>query len=90
MTWNGTERTLRIVWANAPVGGGPEVSASTLRPGTPLGNYFYTDIVTYLNGTPIDAWNTGGRTYICAEDMLSYGCQVIWDGEARTLTVTSK
>ena len=89
VVWNGKERSLRAEWVSSALGGGPAVATSSdLKPGTKLGNYYYTDIVTYLNGREIDAWNTGGRTFICAEDMAAFGCRVVWDGAARTLTVT--
>lgn len=65
------------------------VEKSTLPSGTVLGNYFETDIVTYLDGTPITAYNIGGKTYLLAEEMADFGYEVIWDGQARTLTVTS-
>jgi len=40
------------------------------RPGDIAGQYYSTDIRTYLNGVEIDAINIGGQTLISGEDML--------------------
>ena len=56
--------------------------------GTVLGRYYETDIVTTLNGCEIESYNIGGRTVICAEAMADFGYDVVWDGAARTLSIT--
>jgi len=55
--------------------------------GEVVGNYVNTDIVAYINDVPINSYNINGWTGIVAEDLLDYGFDVIWDGDARTLTV---
>ncbi len=57
------------------------------RPGDIAGEYYATDIKTYLNGVQIDAINIGGQTLISAEQMSNYGFSVVWNSETRTLNV---
>ena len=90
VVWDGAARTLSVSKGAAVTGGGPVVSASELPVGSKLGDYLYTDIATYLDGAAIAAYNTGGRTWFCAEDMRDYGYSVLWDGATRSLTVTSR
>ena len=52
------------------------------------GNYYYTDIKSYVRGQLIDSYNVGGKTVILVEAMRTYGFNVTWDGNARTLTIT--
>lgn len=52
------------------------------------GNYYYTDIKTYTRGQLMNSYNIGGKTVIVAEDLRSYGFNVVWDGTKRTLTIT--
>ncbi len=67
----------------------PYVKKSGLPSGTPIGYYYETDIVTYLDGKPITAYNLGGRTYIHAEQMRGFNYEVIWNFEERTLSIIS-
>lgn len=87
VNWDGDARTLAIQRGGSDFGGSP-VSAASGKPGTRLGSYYNTDIVTSLDGTVVSAWNTGGSTWLCAEDMEALGYSVVWDGGARTLTVS--
>ena len=52
------------------------------------GNYYYTDIKSYVRGQLIDSYNVGGKTVILVEALRTYGFNVDWDGNARTLTIT--
>lgn len=87
--WDGKERTLHITETTAQVKNPPAVSKSSKPSGSVLGNYYVTDIVTYLDGTPITAYNIGGRTYIHAEAMREWGYIVNWFGNTRRLEITS-
>jgi hypothetical protein len=49
------------------------------------GNYYYTDIRTYLLDTPVNAINIGGMTLIDAEAMSHYGFTVKWHEDERWL-----
>ncbi|MBO4915917.1 MAG: Ig-like domain-containing protein [Oscillospiraceae bacterium] len=87
--WNGSARTLRAARSStAPRTGSATAPRTSGTVGARLGSYYYTDIVTYLDGYAINGYNTDGRTFICAEDMRYYGYNVVWDGYARTLTIT--
>nr|MBQ4318070.1 hypothetical protein [Clostridia bacterium] len=57
------------------------------NPGQVAGNYYSTDIVTTLNGTPIESYNLGGRTVIVAEEMLKFGYSVVWHPDEKMLTI---
>lgn len=88
--WNEGDRTLMIdETANAANGAPPLVVKSQLTPGTPVGYYYETDIVTYLDNEPITAYNIGGRTYIHAEEMRKFGYTVNWNEKERTLDIIS-
>ena len=87
--WDGKERTLHITETTGQVKNPPAVSKSSKPSGSVMGNYYVTDIVTYLDGTPITAYNIGGRTYIHAEAMRDWGYIVNWFGTTRRLEITS-
>ncbi len=53
-----------------------------------LGNVTTTDIVTFINNRPIRSYNIESRTAIIAEDLAGYGFDVVWDADARTLSVS--
>lgn len=55
--------------------------------GEAAGNYYCTDIVATLDGKPIESYNIGGRTCIAAEQLREFGYDVVWDEDARTLTI---
>lgn len=59
------------------------------KTGDIAGTYYATDIVTTLNGFPIEAINIGGNTLIDAEAMAYYGFSVTWLPETRCLDITS-
>lgn len=52
------------------------------------GDYYYTDIKSYVRGQLIDSYNVGGKTVILVEALRTYGFNVTWDANARTLTIT--
>ncbi len=88
--WDSNERTLRVQENTGVVDDFNLVLPdNTIPAGTAIGNYFETDIVTYLDVAPITAYNIGGRTYIHAEEMRNFGYQVVWNTEKWTLEITS-
>ena len=52
------------------------------------GNYYYTDIKTYVRGQLIDSYNVGGKTVILCEALQDYGFNVYWDANNRLLKIT--
>lgn len=62
-------------------------SAEENKIGDVVGHTCYTDIAAQINGHPLRSYNIGGETAVVAEDLREYGFSVVWDGEARTLTV---
>lgn len=48
---------------------------------------YSTDILTYMDGIPIQGYNIDGKTMICLEDLENYGFSVCYSDEARALFV---
>lgn len=93
VVWDPTQRTLSIndtsLGVATPSALSGELCSSTQGiTGQAAGNYYETDIVTYLDGKEITSYNIGGKTCIVAEQMLSFDYSVIWDGAQRTLSIT--
>ena len=59
--------------------------AATQKVGAVVGYTLYTDIVTYIDGSPIDSCNINGYTAVAVEDLADYGFSVAWNPEARAL-----
>ncbi len=55
----------------------------------PDGHIYSTDILTFVNGSPINGYNIGGKTVIIAEDLAGYGFDVEYDDTIRTLRIKS-
>lgn len=88
--WDAGERTLRIDEKEQAQSITPQKVVHTNLPsGTFAGYYYETDIVTYLDAVPIVAYNIGGKTFIHAEQMRNYGCDVVWSESERKLEITS-
>ena len=47
----------------------------------------YIDICAYINHYIIESYNINGYTVVIAEDLIHYGFDVNWDGNARTLHI---
>lgn len=60
----------------------------TAENGNVLGYAKYTDISAYINHYPITSYNINDYTAVVAEDLQNYGFNVVWDGSARTLSIT--
>ncbi len=90
VNWNESERTLSV-YESQDAGNGipPAVSSPQLPVGTPLGYYYETDIVTYLDNEPIKAFNTDGKTYIPAQEMRKSGYEINWYEQERKVEITS-
>lgn len=60
-----------------------------LADGTVAGYIYSTDILTFVNGRPIDGYNIDGKTVVIAEDLEGYGFGVEYNDETRTLKIKS-
>ena len=49
-----------------------------------------TDIRAFVDGYEIPAYNIRDKLGIVAEDLRGYGFNVVWNGEARTLSISKK
>lgn len=88
--WHPEERTLTIDESRIPSNEiPPQVTHSSTSVGVPIGNYYETDIITYLDNETITAYNTGGKTYIHAEAMRDFGYRVKWLATERKLDIKS-
>ncbi|MBQ4354324.1 MAG: hypothetical protein IJC71_05460 [Clostridia bacterium] len=89
--WHPEERVLHIANAvTVKAATGCTVPERGGQIGAPAGYYYETDIVTYLDGKEIPAYNLGGRTYIHAEAMRDYGYDAVWYADARVLEILAK
>ena len=48
----------------------------------------YTDIYAYINGFILPSYNIEGYTGVVAEDLRTYGFDVVWNEEDRTLKIS--
>ncbi len=51
---------------------------------------YSTDILTYMDGIPIQGYAIDGKTMICLEDLSNYGFSVYYSDEARALFVNKQ
>jgi len=56
--------------------------------GDVVGQALHTDIVAYINHYALPSYAANGKSCIVAEDLRNFGFDVIWDGSARTLSIT--
>ncbi len=89
VSWEEESHSAYVSSMNVPVTGSYEPTTTDYPVGTALGDYYETDIVTYLDGRQITSYNIDGRMYIPAEDMRDYGYIVDWNETDRTLSVKS-
>jgi len=92
VVWDGEARTLSITdlgngFVSEQAKSGELCTSSSDKPGQVAGNYYATDIVTYVNGRTIEAYNIGGRTLIPAEELIYFGYNVIWNASDKTLKI---
>lgn len=88
--WDEGERSINI--NSVPYAENDTPLRCTMKYGTigeKLGNYYETDIKTYLDNEIITSYNIGGITYILAEETANMGYVVNWNEENRTLDITS-
>lgn len=64
------------------------IGASAAKIGNVIDYTLYTDIVTTIDGYDIPSFVIGNYTYIVAEDLRSYGFDVEWDNNTRSLYIT--
>jgi len=57
------------------------ISVGALSPGDHMGWVLHTDIIAYINDTPIRSYNINGYTYVIAEDLADYGFTVTWNSD---------
>lgn len=62
------------------------VFASKFTP-APAGDLLETDIKASINGCRINSYNVNGYTAVFAEDLGKYGLDVVWNEQARTVTI---
>ena len=55
--------------------------------GDVIGSVHYSNLDTYINNYPINAYYMDGRQVVCAEDLRDYGFNVTWNATLRALFV---
>lgn len=66
----------------------PAANASGVPGGAVTGKVLYSDIKVIVDGREIPAYTIDGYTVVVAEDLRSYGFNVIWNGTNRTLSIS--
>jgi len=52
-----------------------------------LGYVRQTDIVVFIDYSPVESFNYRDKTYIIAEELVNYGFDVVWDKDKRELRI---
>ena len=55
--------------------------------GDVVGTVYNTDIVAYINNYAIPSYAANGTSVVVAEDLANFGFDVVWDANARTLSI---
>ena len=55
--------------------------------GDKIGEVSYTDIVTVINGTPVDSFNINGLAAIYVSSVNNLGYKYIWDKDKREVII---
>ena len=64
-------------------------------PGDAVGEIYSTDILAFVNGSPISSYNIGGKTVVLVEELCNndtgvhYGFECTYDNNSRTLVLAS-
>lgn len=64
------------------------LNVQAMEIGTKISDAVYTDVQVCINHYPIPTYSVNGYAVVVAEDLADYCCDVIWNGEDRTLKIT--
>jgi rhodanese-related sulfurtransferase len=87
VAWDGTARSLTIT-RGEPTGTPRPVPPNLAPVGSQAFPYLFTDIVTYIGGRRVVSHNVDGQTIIRTNDLAAAFGSYVWDGTARTLSLT--
>lgn len=87
VVYDNNTRSLHIRDAYGPNTSSYWHSANTMPVGSKAMDVYYTDIVTYINGNPVEGYNVNGYTVIFMDDMAAFG-DVVWDQWSRSIAFT--
>ncbi len=62
--------------------------AGAANVGDKISEAVYSDLAVYINHHPIPSYVVNDYAVIVAEDLQNYCCDVVWNGENRTLDIT--
>ncbi|NLZ36947.1 MAG: hypothetical protein GX897_05660 [Clostridiales bacterium] len=90
VVWSASARTLKVTRNTSKrIIGGFAPTPNTRLIGSRAGEVYYTDIITYFDGQAVKSYNIGGRTIAYVDDLADfYKHTYVWDGYARTLSLT--
>ena len=63
-------------------------SAGAVHVGDKISEAVYSDLAVYINHHPIPSYVVNDYAVIVAEDLQDYCCDVVWNGEDKTLNIT--
>ena len=64
------------------------ISAGAARVGEKISEAVHSNLAVYINNYPISSYVVNDYAVIVAEDLANYCCDVVWNGEAKTLNIT--
>lgn len=67
----------------------PAASVRAASPGQPIGKIYWSDIVAYIDGMPVESYSYDGRTLVVCETLRGYGFLSVWDPAARIVDVST-
>lgn len=53
-----------------------------------IGSVLSTDIIAYIDKSPIRSYNYSNSTYVLAKDLRDYGFEVTWNNDERTVNIS--
>lgn len=94
VTWDGVNGRLVIGTTRTSA---PEAYTTTYKPtantvpaGTPAGDYYYTQVTTWIGDKQITGYNIGGYTCIFMDDLAAhFAASYVWSPENKALYMTS-
>lgn len=64
------------------------IGVGAARVGEKISEAVYSNLAVYINNHPISSYVVNDYAVIVAEDLVNYCCDVVWNGETKTLNIS--